>query len=77
MAGIDCSLENGAFSLAVEIPPNSSAAVRLPRANLADVSESGKPLALARGVLTSEQEDRSVVVEIGSGRYQFSYPMLP
>ena len=63
------TIRAGRFELAVEIPPNTKATVRLPKAALANVTESGQPLAGAR------QEGDAVVVAIGSGKYVFAYPM--
>jgi hypothetical protein len=62
------------FSLEVTVPANTHATVRLPDASLAQVTESGGPLADARGVTRAEQAGDVVVVEIGSGQYRFAYP---
>jgi alpha-L-rhamnosidase len=62
------------FSLEVTIPANTHATVRLPDASLAQVSESGGPLAGVAGVTRVEQDGQVVVVEIGSGQYRFAYP---
>lgn len=64
----------GRFELTVEVPPNAWATVRLPRARLADVSEGGKPLADSEGIRSRRQGGEDALVEVGSGRYQFSYP---
>jgi alpha-L-rhamnosidase len=68
-------LENGAFELRVEVPPNTRATVRLPKAKLAEVTEEGKALSVGNGITASRQEGDSVVVEAGSGWYSFAYPM--
>jgi alpha-L-rhamnosidase len=68
------AFEGGRFELAIEVPPNTRATVRLPGAKLADVTESGRPLAGANGVAGQRQDGDAVVVEVGSGRYVFSYP---
>jgi alpha-L-rhamnosidase len=68
------TLEGGRFALDVEVPPNTRATVRLPGAKLADVTESGRPLAGASGVTGQKQDGDAVVVEVGSGRYAFAYP---
>jgi len=70
------TLEDGRFALDVEIPPNTTATVRLPSARLADVSEGGKALASGNGIAASRQEGDAVVVDVGSGRYSFAYPMI-
>jgi alpha-L-rhamnosidase len=66
-------IADGVFSLTIEIPCNTRASVRLPRATLDKVSESGKGLAAEAGV-RSHQDGDAVVVEVGSGRYVFTYP---
>jgi alpha-L-rhamnosidase len=68
------TLEGGRFELAVEIPPNTRATVRLPAAKLADVTESGRALAGGSGIAGQRQDGDAVVVEVGSGRYSFAYP---
>jgi alpha-L-rhamnosidase len=69
------TLQDGRFELAVEVPPNTQATVRLPKAVLADVSEGGRPLADGNGITAHRQDAGSVVVETGSGRYRFAYAM--
>jgi alpha-L-rhamnosidase len=70
------TLEGGRFELAVEVPPNTTATVRLPGARLADVTESSRPLAAGNGIIEAPRQDGdAVVVEVGSGRYSFAYPM--
>jgi alpha-L-rhamnosidase len=71
------TLQDGLFELTVEVPPNTRATVRLPKAQLPDVQESGKRLAEAEGVSTPRQDGDSTVMEIGSGKYVFTYRMRP
>ncbi|WP_151482021.1 family 78 glycoside hydrolase catalytic domain [Streptomyces albicerus] len=59
--------------LAVSIPPNTSAAVRLDGAALADVTENGTSVADCDDVLAASQAQDAVIVEIGSGDYAFEY----
>jgi alpha-L-rhamnosidase len=66
-------LDGQAFELAVEVPPNTTATVRLPGARLADVKEAGQALAAAMGLAAPRQEGADVVVEAGSGLYRFAY----
>jgi alpha-L-rhamnosidase len=65
--GSSWKMADGRFELAVEIPANTRATVRLPRASLAQVTESGAPLTKAT------QDGQTVVVEVGSGKYLFAY----
>jgi alpha-L-rhamnosidase len=60
------------FHLAVEVPPNTHATVRLPHAQLANVMESGHPLSTGDGIRAAHQDGDSVVLEIGSGQYNFA-----
>ena len=67
------TLKDGRFELAVTVPPNATATVRLPKANLGSVTEGGGPLSAGGGIAGSKQDEKDVVVEVGSGRYRFSY----
>jgi alpha-L-rhamnosidase len=66
------TLEKGRFTLAVEVPPNTTATVRLPDARVAGVTESGRALTTGDGITALRQDGESVVVEVGSGRYSFA-----
>jgi alpha-L-rhamnosidase len=68
------TLEDGAFDLRVEVPANTRATVRLPKAQIADVTEGGQPLAGGNGISGPRQDGDTVVVEVGSGAYRFAYP---
>ena len=61
----------GEFTLAVSIPPNTSATVWVPAKDAASVSESGIPAASARGVKFLRTEGDAQVYEIESGDYVF------
>ena len=47
--------------------------MRLPGATLAGVTEGRRGVASAPGVRQATQDGASVLVEVGSGRYAFSY----
>jgi alpha-L-rhamnosidase len=68
-------LNNQEFQLVVEVPSNTHATVRLPRAVLGQIKESGKPLAVGNGIIAINKSGDTVVVEVGSGRYVFAYTM--
>ena len=68
-------VKNNDFQLVAQVPPNTHATVRLPKAVLAEVKESGKPVAVGNGITAIKQSGDTVVVEVGSGRYVFSYAM--
>ena len=69
------AIEQGTFTLDIEVPANTRATVRLPKAPIGRVTEGGQPLAVGNGVTAVRQDGEAVVVEIGSGRYRFSYLM--
>ena len=60
---------NHTFSLAVSIPPNTSATVILPAQDAATVTESGKPAAQAEGVKLLKTTEGRAWFEVASGRY--------
>ena len=67
------TLKDGRFELSVEVPPNARATVRLPKAQLASVTEGGQAVAKGNGITDSRQDGDAVVVEVGSGQYRFAY----
>jgi alpha-L-rhamnosidase len=58
----------------IEIPPNTTATVRLPKAKLANVKESGKSLENSEAITDIHQDADAAVMRVGSGRYSFEYP---
>ena len=60
--------------LNIEIPPNTTATVRLPGAKPADVKESGKSLKNSEAITDIHRDGVTVVLRVGSGRYFFEYP---
>ena len=69
------TLSGDRFELAIEVPPNTTATVRLPRATLDAVREGEQPATSAAGVTASRQEGATAALEVGSGRYMFSYTL--
>ncbi len=67
-------LENGTFRLAVTIPPNTSATVRLPGADAAKVTADGRPLASADGIEGVREEGEDVLLALTAGRYELAWP---
>lgn len=66
------------FELSVRVPPNTHATVRLPGAKAATaVQENGQAIADIAGVVRSSPDGDDLVLELGSGDYRFSYPILP
>jgi alpha-L-rhamnosidase len=66
-----------AWTLAVVIPANATARVRLERAASATVSESGQPLPDAPGVRAVRAIDGDLEIEVGSGDYVFAVAPSP
>ncbi len=70
-------LDGDRLALDVEIPPSSTATVRIPAAAAAGVSEGGGALRGAEGVGEVREENGEVVVEVASGRYSFTASRQP
>jgi len=63
------------LTVEVKVAANTTATVELPHAVLEQVTESGKPLSQADGILGTSQAGQSAMVRVGSGRYLFAYPV--
>jgi len=66
------SIEEDSFNYSVEIPANTTATITLPNADLTKVNLNGKELS---SDLNAKQTDKEVVIEMGSGKYEFTYPV--
>jgi len=64
-------IKDKTLTLKIEIPPNTTATVKLPLVVLTDVTEGGKPLSKANGIVDMLQQEDAVVIQIGSGQYVF------
>ena len=71
----DWKLKGTDFRLRVVIPPNSTATVTLPTADLAAVRANRAPLAQTEGLSRPRVEAGHVVCEAGSGTYEFRCPL--
>jgi alpha-L-rhamnosidase len=69
-AGVN--LNDEIFTLTVNVPPNVKATVRLPDSRVGLVTETGRSLAVGNGITGVRQDKDAVIVEVGSGRYQFA-----
>jgi alpha-L-rhamnosidase len=67
----DWAIADGKMILKIEVPANTTATVRVPKAKLEEVSEGGKPLTGRADVSKARQAEDAVVVEVGSGKYVF------
>ncbi|HPG40507.1 MAG TPA: glycoside hydrolase family 78 protein [bacterium] len=68
-------LKQGVMTMTVELPANTTATIALPDAVVDKVTEAGLPLVKAKGISKSEQSGKTVILEAGSGKYVFSYPL--
>lgn len=66
-------IENGLFTLDVEIPANTTATVCVPTSDPSAVTETGKPLEEA-GIAVESKNATNVICNIGSGKYTFQAP---
>jgi alpha-L-rhamnosidase len=66
-------VKDGTMTMKVEIPANTTASVRLPGARLEDVREGGKGLGSGGAISGAKQVEDSVVLDAGSGSYEFVY----
>jgi len=64
-------IENGILYLYVQIPANTTATIFIPAAEGKIITEGGKELSSATGIKVKVKEDGYIVVETGSGLYQF------
>jgi alpha-L-rhamnosidase len=64
-------IKDGKFTLRVEIPANTTATVRLPKAKLEQATENGASLQASPGVSHVLQLEDAVTAELGSGSYEF------
>lgn len=64
-------LSEGALVLSVTVPANTTARVYLPVVNADEVVESGRVITMAKEIKVIGIEAGRVVVEIGSGKYEF------
>lgn len=62
------------FTMAVSIPPNTTAQIFVPTMNAGDIVESGVPAADSPGVTYLGVSNGAAIYAVGSGSYQFSSP---
>ena len=60
------------FTLAVIVPPNTTARISIPAIALDDVHESGRALHGRSGVTSADLDGHYAVVTVGSGSYHFT-----
>ncbi len=67
-------IKGDSITLTVEIPPNTTATLKLPVEESSKITESDASLDKTNGILSVKQRQQKVIVCIGSGRYEFKYP---
>ena len=67
-------LEQGRFALQLAIPANTSATVRIPSRQPAQVKEGKRPASQAGGVRLIGNDSGAAIFEVVSGTYDFSAP---
>src|SRR5437870_3881274 len=64
-------IADGKLTVTIQVPPNTTATVRLPKAKLEQVTEGQKPLTSRADIFSARQAGDTVVVDVGSGQYVF------
>jgi len=65
-------IADGKMTLKIEVPPNTTATVLVPKAKLGEVSEGGKGLTGRTDTTGARQAGDAVELEVGSGKYVFT-----
>src|SRR5262249_812789 len=65
-------IDNGKLQLNVEVPSNAKATVYLPGNSVEGVMENNIALSSSKDIKVTGREGNYVVVEVGSGKYQFT-----
>ncbi|HEY0668847.1 MAG TPA: glycoside hydrolase family 78 protein [Sphingobacteriaceae bacterium] len=66
-------LDGNRMSLEVEVPPNTTAKVVLPKSASAEVTESGTTLSKVKDITVNSGPDKDIELTLGSGTYEFEY----
>jgi alpha-L-rhamnosidase len=69
----DWEIRGGKMTYKVTVPANTTAEIMMPYANIADISEGGKPLSEAKGIVGVQKSGEKIIVTTGSGSYLFTY----
>jgi len=71
--GSEWRVEQDSATWAVRVPPNTTATLYVPSATVESVKEGGLPLAEVNGLSAVRAEAGSVVMNAGSGEYEFKW----
>ena len=66
-------LDGKTITVDIEIPPNTSAILRIPLASAKDLLEGGRQVKKVPGILAISQDADATVISVGSGRYSFQF----
>jgi len=66
-------LDGKTITVDIEIPPNTSAILRIPSASTKDLFEGGRQVKKVPGILAISQDADAAVISVGSGRYSFQF----
>jgi len=66
-------LDGKTITVDIEIPPNTSAILRIPSASAKDLLEGGRQVKKVPGILAISQDADAAVISVGSGRYSFQF----
>ena len=67
-------IKDGKIRIDISIPVNTKAELILPQAQLSEIYESGNSLEIIKNIHIKQQSGNNVLIELGSGNYQFEYP---
>ena len=68
-------IQGDTFRLAVVIPPNSTASLYFPSSSSGELLESGQRVAVGNGIAAIREVGTDAIVDLASGRYEFSYAL--
>ncbi|WP_300762628.1 alpha-L-rhamnosidase [uncultured Bacteroides sp.] len=63
---------DGKIIYSLTVPANTTASLCIPAKDMESILESGKSIQKAEGILSSEFNDGKVMIELGSGKYEFT-----
>ncbi len=63
------------FKVTVRIPPNATASIHLPDAELSSILENNLKLSQTKGIYATAKIENNCLITVGSGTYEFSYRM--
>jgi hypothetical protein len=67
----DWKLADGRLLWKVAVPANTNATIHVPVGSLGEVMEGGRPISQAPGVEILRQDEKTMVIRVGSGSYDF------